>query len=143
MLAQRIGLAPVLLCLLLAVSPTLTRAESLVGIWGSERVLGPQVKGELTLGRDGKAWSGSIAGLGVQVRVDGRKVSGVLPGGQGEFRGILAEGGQRISGHWIQPKVRMSGMKFATPVVLRALQANVRRGLVAPLEDRFALYVVV
>src|SRR5690349_9583971 len=116
-------------------------AEQLVGIWGSERVLGPQVRGELTLVRDGTTWRARIAGFDVPARVEGSKVSVVFPGG--ELRATLAENGQSITGHWIQPRVLMSGMKFATPVELLALQPGVWRGNVAPVEDRFSLYLIV
>ncbi|MBN8228220.1 serine hydrolase [Corallococcus macrosporus] len=116
-------------------------ADPLVGIWGSERVLGPQVRGELTLVRDGNAWRARIAGFDVPARNEGRKVSIAFPGG--ELRATLSENGQSITGHWIQPPVLMSGMKFATPVELRSLQPGVWRGNVAPLEDRFSLYLVV
>ncbi|QSQ13311.1 serine hydrolase domain-containing protein [Myxococcus landrumensis] len=126
-----------------AVVPPAPLEEKLVGVWGSERVLGPEVRGELTLVRSANAWRARIAGYEVQARVEGKKVSILLPGGQGELRGTLAEDGQRITGHWIQPRVLMSGMTFATPVVLRALQPGVWRGDVSPLEDRFSLYLVV
>ncbi|AFE09676.1 6-aminohexanoate-dimer hydrolase [Corallococcus coralloides DSM 2259] len=116
-------------------------ADPLVGIWGSERILGPQVRGELTLLRNGDIWRARIAGFDVPARVEGRKVSVVFPGG--ELRATLAESGQSITGHWIQPRVLMSGMKFASPVELRALQPGVWRGTVAPLEDRFSLYLVI
>ncbi|AGC47866.1 beta-lactamase [Myxococcus stipitatus DSM 14675] len=115
----------------------------LVGIWGSERTLGPEVRGELTLVRGQNTWRARIAGYDIPARVEGKKVSVLLPGGQGELRGTLAEDRQRITGHWIQPRVLMSGMTFATPVVLRALQPGVWRGDVSPLEDRFSLYLVV
>lgn len=68
-------------------------------------------------------------------------MSVVFPGG--ELRATLAENGQSITGHWIQPRVLMSGMKFASPVELRARQPGVWRGTVTPLEDRFSLYLVV
>ncbi len=123
--------------------PTDAAAESLVGIWGSEQVLGPQVRGELTLTRGESAWRARIAGFDVPVRQEGKAVSFVLPGGQGELRARLTDDRTRIVGHWIQPRVRTSGMTFATPVELRALQAQVWRGTVAPLEDRFSLYLVV
>ncbi|WPB75845.1 serine hydrolase [Archangium violaceum] len=118
-------------------------AEQLVGIWGSEPRLGPEVHGELTLVRSADVWRARIAGLDVPARVEGKKVSVVLPGGQGELRAMVAEDGKRIRGHWLQPRVLMSGMRFATPVELRSLQADVWRGEVAPLEDRFSLYLVV
>ncbi|TQF17557.1 serine hydrolase [Myxococcus llanfairpwllgwyngyllgogerychwyrndrobwllllantysiliogogogochensis] len=145
------SLAPSTLWLLLAWLPWLTGAapapadpaQALVGTWGSERVLGPEVRGELTLTRDAHAWRARIAGFDVPARLEGNAVSFILPGGQGELRGTLSDDGQRISGHWIQPRVRTSGMKFATPVELRALRANIWRGDVAPLEDRFSLYLVI
>ncbi|WP_232293527.1 hypothetical protein [Stigmatella aurantiaca] len=118
-------------------------AEQLVGVWGSERVLGPQIRGELTLVRGEGTWRARIAGFDVPARVGGGKIAVVFPGGQGEFQGSLEENGRRITGHWIQPRVLMSGMKFATPVELHALQADVWRGEVAPLEDRFSLYLAV
>ncbi|WP_426749673.1 serine hydrolase [Myxococcus sp. Y35] len=118
-------------------------AASLVGTWGSERVLGPQVRGELTLVRGEGAWRARIGAFDVPVRVEGRRISVALPGGQGELRGTLEARTGHISGHWIQPRVLMSGMSFATPVVLRVLQPGVWRGVVAPLEDRFSLYLVV
>ncbi|MBZ4410474.1 beta-lactamase family protein [Myxococcus sp. XM-1-1-1] len=118
-------------------------AERLVGTWGTERVLGPQVRGELTLTREADTWRARIAGFEAPARVEGTQVSVVLPGGQGELRATRSKDGKRIRGHWIQPRVQMSGMKFASPVELRALRADVWRGQVAPLEDRFSLYLVV
>ncbi|MCP3097951.1 beta-lactamase family protein [Myxococcus sp. K15C18031901] len=117
--------------------------DALVGLWGSEQVLGPQVRGELTLIRREGTWRARIAGFDVPVRVEGQKVDFLLPGGQGALRGSLSEDGRRVTGHWLQPRVNMSGMKFATPVSLSALQPGVWRGAVAPLEDRFSLYLVV
>ncbi|MFP2956292.1 serine hydrolase domain-containing protein [Myxococcus sp. 1LA] len=118
-------------------------AEQLVGIWGSERVLGPQVRGELTLVRAKGVWRARIAGFDVPAQVEGKAVSIELPGGQGAFKGTLSKDGKQLAGHWVQPRVLMSGMTFATPVVLRALQADVWRGQVSPLEDRYSLYLVV
>ncbi|RKH08532.1 class C beta-lactamase-related serine hydrolase [Corallococcus sp. CA047B] len=129
---------------LLGATPAPQAPEArLVGVWGSERRLGPEVRGELTVVRGEGAWRARIAGFDVPVKVDGAKVSLVLPGGQGELRGAVVEDGRRIRGHWIQPRVLMSGMRFATPVELRSLQAGHWRGTVAPLEDRFSLYLVV
>ncbi|MBJ6759894.1 serine hydrolase [Myxococcaceae bacterium JPH2] len=129
--------------LVLAAPTAPTSAEVLVGTWGSERLLGPQVRGELTLVSHEGAWRARIAGFDVPARVEGGKLRVTLPGGQGELRGPVPEAGQRITSHWIQPRVRMSGMKFATPVTLTPLQPGVWRGEVAPLEDRFSLYLVV
>ncbi len=126
-----------------AAAAPVSPAEQLVGTWGSEQVLGPQVQGELTLVRGEGTWRARISGFEVPVRVNGKQVSLQLPGGQGELRGTWAGDAQPITGHWIQPRVWMSGMRFATPVVLRPLSANVWRGQVAPLVDRYSLYLVV
>src|SRR5262245_57732967 len=64
-------------------------AASLVGLWGSERVFGPEVRGELTLTRQGTEWHASIGSFEAPVRADNGKLSLALPGARGEFRGRL------------------------------------------------------
>ncbi|MFE8595383.1 serine hydrolase domain-containing protein [Archangium violaceum] len=118
-------------------------AARLVGVWGSERVFGPEVRGELTLVRDGNTWQARIAGFEVAGRLEKGTLSVVLPGGQGEFRGTLSPNGQKLRGHWIQPKVIVGGTRYATPVELHAIQKDVWRGDVVPLDDRFTLYLVI
>ncbi|RJS22677.1 6-aminohexanoate hydrolase [Corallococcus sp. H22C18031201] len=129
--------------LVLAAPNASPSAEGLVGTWGSERLLGPQVRGELTLTSRAGVWRARIAGFDVPARVEGGRLRVILPGGQGALRGPVPQEGQRITSHWVQPRVRMSGMKFATPVTLIPVQSGVWRGEVAPLEDRFSLYLVV
>ncbi|WP_208729919.1 hypothetical protein [Corallococcus exercitus] len=91
----------------------------------------------MTLVRDGSSWRARIADFDVLAWVEGQKLSVIFPG-QGELRGTLAQNGQSISGHWLQPPVLMSGVKFATPVELRTFQPSLWRGTVAPLEDWFS-----
>ena len=118
------------IALLLAVSP-------LVGLWGSERVF-PQVHGELIV--DGA--SARIAGFTVPVHTEGATLRFELPGGRGEFRGQRSKGGT-IRGHFVQPMLLSFGSRFATPVALLPAGNGVLRGAVAPLEDRFELYLEV
>ncbi|WP_163998863.1 serine hydrolase domain-containing protein [Pyxidicoccus caerfyrddinensis] len=118
-------------------------AKQLAGIWGGERVFGPEVQGELTLLRDNGAWVARIGGFEAPGREEKKALSVVLPGGQGELRGALTPGGKRFVGHWIQRAIVVGGVRYATPVELRAVQKDVWRGAVKPMEDRFTLYLVV
>ena len=75
------------------------------------------------------------------VRVEGSRLSFSLPDGKGDFRGQRS--GSEIIGHWIQPRTRTSGARYATPVVLRTEAPGRWRGEVRPLEDRFTFYLPV
>ncbi|RKH23065.1 class C beta-lactamase-related serine hydrolase [Corallococcus sp. CA041A] len=118
-------------------------AKALVGTWGGERTYGPEVRGELTLFRDPGGWRASIGGFTATGVLDKQSLTFTLPGGQGDFRGSLSPDGKRITGHWIQPRILVGGVRYATPMELRLLQKDVWRGRVAPLEDRFTLYFVI
>src|SRR5437763_95633 len=39
---------------------------NLIGLWGSERVLGPEISGELTVTREGAQWRAQVAKRSVQ-----------------------------------------------------------------------------
>jgi CubicO group peptidase (beta-lactamase class C family) len=118
-------------------------AARLVGVWGGERGFGPEVHGELTLSRDNGHWLARVGGFEFPGRMEQGTLSAVLPGGQGVFRGTLTPDGRLLRGHWIQPKIVVGGVRYATPVVLRAVQKEVWRGEVQPLDDRFTLYVLI
>ena len=118
-------------------------AKQLIGTWGGERVFGPEVQGELTLVRDHGTWLARIGGFEAPGREEKKTLSVVLPGGQGELRGALTPDGKRFLGHWIQRAVVVGGVRYATPVELRAVQKDVWRGVVKPMEDRFTLYLIV
>lgn len=144
--ARRLGLA--LLCLSLAPgafgAPPGDGAKQLIGTWGAERVFGPEVRGELTLLREQGTWLARIGGFEAPGREEKKTVTVVLPGGQGQLRGALTPDGKRFVGHWIQPRVVVGGgYGYATPVELRAVQKDVWRGTVTPLEDRFTVYLLV
>ncbi|MFP2926094.1 serine hydrolase domain-containing protein [Pyxidicoccus sp. 3LG] len=133
-LAQGVGLAQ-------PASPD--PAKQLAGTWGGERIFGPEVQGELTLLRDGGTWRMRVGGFEAQGQEEKKTLSVKLPGGQGELRGAPTPDGKRFVGHWIQPAIVVGGVRYATPVELRALQKDVWRGTVKPMEDRFTLYLIV
>jgi hypothetical protein len=116
----------------------------LVGLWGSEVVFGPEIRGELTIVQQGPDWSASIAGIEVPVRTDKDTLRFVLPGARGAFRGRLVKTQTKIIGHWLQPQpAHVWSYSYATPVELKAMQYNVWRGEVLPLDDGESMYVMI
>lgn len=115
--------------------------DDLVGLWGSEAVFGPQVRGELTLERSGRGWTARIAGFEQAFSANGDSVRFRLAGGQGEFLGKLGRAGKPLLGFWIQPPG--PSYAFVTPVTLTPITMTTWRGQVRPLEERFSLYLKV
>src|SRR5215469_3405171 len=121
---------------------TTTKAESLIGLWGTEQILVPMVSGELTLDARSPDWRANIAGFSATVKHDGEQVTFILPGDQGEFRGRVAASNKTIRGHWIQPSsIFPYNQRYASPVELAEVSANVWRGTISPLEYRMSLYL--
>lgn len=121
--------------------------DALEGMWVSETVYSAALSGELIVRRVGDAWQASIAGVYAKSAVDGGAVR-LAFGAHGRFRGALARSGT-IDGFWLRPSGETedradpggSGQPFATPLVLRRVARNEWRGEVAPLDDRFTLYL--
>jgi CubicO group peptidase (beta-lactamase class C family) len=139
-----------LLILLLALAPAAIAADApptspdkLIGLWGSERVFGPLVQGELTLDGRSSDWHASIAGFDVAVQHGKDGIAFTLPAQQGDFHGQLSTDGKTVSGFWIQPTGVTLGTRYATPVVLHGVQTGVWSGAVKPLVDRVSLYLLV
>jgi CubicO group peptidase (beta-lactamase class C family) len=119
-------------------------AARLVGLWGSEVVFGPEVRGVLTLAKQGSDWRASIAGFEAPARSDGDALTFVLPGSRGEFSGHLRKNETTILGHWIQPRTaHVWGVSYATPVELKAAGNNVWRGQVVPQDDGESMYFMI
>ena len=116
-------------------------SEALVGVWGTEQLLGPLVRGVLTIDGRGPRWRASIAGFDVPVQRAGRDVTAVMPDGLGTFRGRLDEASNTMVAEWVQPAGTVNGTAYATPVHMTRLSASVWRGEVVPLEDRVSFYV--
>jgi len=131
------------LAMMIAAAPARTDAPAnpLIGLWEAKKRFGPDIKGELTLVRVGTTWRARIAGREAAARQEGDLVTFTLPGDAASFRGRLADKGRLIRGHWVQPQSVTSGMRYATPVTLAAKGPGLWRGVVDPLEDRFALYL--
>lgn len=118
-------------------------SDKLIGLWGSERVFGPQASGTLTLDGRGDTWQADIGGLTATAQHDKDQVSFTLPGDQGSFRGSLSADGMHIEGFWIQPPGVTLDKRYATPLTLTATQGKVWRGEVHPLSDRVSLYLMI
>jgi CubicO group peptidase (beta-lactamase class C family) len=115
--------------------------DSLIGLWGSEQVLGPRVRGELTIDARGTEWRARIAGFDVSVERKGGDLRLALPDGQGELRGQISEGLKKLTGHWIQPASSIFSQRYATPVEFKSTEYRVWTGEVHPLDERISFYI--
>lgn len=113
--------------------------DDLLGLWGSEQHLGPQVHGALHLERHGTAWSLRVAGFEARATQRGDSVVLALAGGQGALKlWIRATGPDAF---WVQPSGVISS--YATPVRLERESATRWRGVVTPVPEQFSLYLMV
>src|SRR5690242_16520001 len=115
--------------------------DSLVGIWGVELEFGPLVRGPVTLTRVGDRWSLAAAGVQGEAPLKADSVTLSLPGGLGELRARMRNGGRAIDGFWIQPTTTVSGVRYASPVHLERRGTATWRGDIDPLADRYSLYL--
>lgn len=115
--------------------------SKLVGLWGAERVLGPELSGDLVVTREGEGWLARIGPFETRSRAEGPRVHLQFPGERGEFRGQLERG--RLTGHWIQPPTKLENTRYATPVTLAPDGHGAFRGIVQPKDDRISLYLLV
>lgn len=106
------------------------------GLWYAKKSFGPEVAGTLTI-ENGRA---EIVGREAIVSIDKDAVTFALPHGEGEFRGRMH--GDRITGHWIQPRTQLTGTRMVTPVTLEK-RGNRWRGVVQPMPDAFTLFLPV
>ncbi len=113
----------------------------LVGLWGEKRIIGPELRGTLTVECDASGGRAEIGGRRADVRHQSNEISFELPEGQGRFRGRI-DGGQ-IIGHWIQPRTIAYGTIFASPVRLLPIGKNLWQGDVNPLDDAMTFYLMI
>src|SRR5215470_112825 len=118
-----------------------TAPESLVGLWGSEQILGPQVRGELIIDGRGGTWRARIAGFEAAVERSDSTVHIALPNGEGEFRGQLTADSKNLTGHWIQPTSNVFFPRYATPIEFRNVAPSVWTGQIRPLDERISFYI--
>ena len=87
-------------------APPELQPDSLVGVWGSENVFGPSVRGELIIDARRPEWRAKIAGYDVPIRRTKRAIAFSVPDDAGEFRGHVSADKRAITtitGDWIQP----------------------------------------
>lgn len=138
--------------------PRAAASDDLLGLWGGEALLGPQVRGELLLERHGARWTARVAGFEVAADHTGDSVVLQLPGGQGTVRARVpsAPPSRRADGRadgradrppngtpdgfWVQP-LDGDGPPYATPLRFRPAGAGAWRATVTPLDARFPLYL--
>lgn len=113
--------------------------KDLVGLWRAKRHFGPEVKGSLTIERDGAGFRAEIQGRTAPVKLDHDRLSFELAGGEGSFRGRLAK--NRILGHWIQPPGVGLGAPYASPVTLEARTPGRWWGVIEPIDDELTFYL--
>src|SRR5260370_38973683 len=104
-------------------------AISLVGRWGSERVLGGPAGGALPLVREGDRFTASAGGVGVSAHMQGNSLRFALPGGRGEFRG--APGGL-LRGHFLPPLLATARGAMAHPMTPRPPPPSAWRRAIRP-----------
>ncbi|MEP7345895.1 MAG: serine hydrolase domain-containing protein, partial [Gemmatimonadaceae bacterium] len=126
-----------------AQSAAVRPGDDLVGLWGSEVELGPQVHGEITLERGAERWTLRVAGFEATAPVTGDSIRIVMAGGQGELNAHVERGatGTVIRGFWVQPGGNLS--PYATPVRFARARDGAWTGTVDPVYDRFSLYLQV
>jgi CubicO group peptidase (beta-lactamase class C family) len=117
-------------------------AEPLIGLWGGEEILGPQVAGKLTIDGTGAKWSAKISGFYVEVEKHDAELQFALPNGLGHFRGHIIGLGKEICGHWIQPSGTYRDSEYATPIEFSAVVPRVWVGRVEPLPDKLSLNIL-
>jgi len=129
---------PLRLVALVALTPIAALAQEPVGLWGAE-IVAPHLSGELTVTRDGTAWSATIAGheLGTEGSQDSVWVGERTRGG---FIGRIRSDGA-LQGFWIQAPGLMTDAPYASPLVLERTGAAQWRGNVVPLEDQLTLFL--
>ena len=117
-------------------------STQLAGLWQATRRFGPDARGPLILTREADGYVADFGGRRVAVRVAGASLAFDLPNDQGGFRGRLDRASGRIFGHWIRPATIVNFSRYASPVRLLPDGRGRWRGTVAPLEDRFTMFLL-
>jgi CubicO group peptidase (beta-lactamase class C family) len=114
--------------------------DPLIGLWGGQPVLGPQVLGELAIDGTGPKWNITISGFDVEVERSGDEIQFALPSGLGHFRGHVSEQTKQIRGYWIQPPGAFLDSEYASPIELSAVEPHRWVARADPLPDSGLLY---
>ena len=117
-------------------------AGDLAGIWESDRIFGPEVRGTLRLALGPSGWTAEIGPFAASA-ADTGEIAFSLPGGRGAFRGRPSGDGAFVEGEWTQPVSATDGVRYATPVSLARIADGAYLGEVRPLEERLTLDLVI
>jgi CubicO group peptidase (beta-lactamase class C family) len=115
--------------------------DEITGLWGCERVLGPEVRGKLSLEKVGAQWRAEIMDFEASA-VPGDIMTFSFPGNRGELR-VRRAAENNFIGHWIQPGGIVTGYSHATGIELARTGEGIWTGEVVPFDDRLALYLVI
>ena len=137
-----VAYASLLLAISGAAGQTPSPADPLLGIWASETTFTPALRGELVVTRSVSDWRAQLGSVTTRFRNTGDSVRFAFPGDLGQFRGILIEHSSAIKGFWIQSPGMILG-PYASPLTLRSKGVNLWRAQVTPLEDTYALFLIV
>ena len=133
----RLLLVATLPSLLSGQGPTMPgAADSIIGMWGVEQLLGPDLRGTLLIRRDRRGWHGRIGDE--QAHAPPQDSIRLHFGTRGEFRGTDSERG--VHGFWIQPEGHGMRASYATPAELQLVRGG-WQWVIRPLDDRISLYL--
>jgi CubicO group peptidase (beta-lactamase class C family) len=136
------GLSPFLFASSLSAQAVAARpGDDLIGLWGSEVPIGPQIRGEIVLERGTNRWTVRVAGFEASAAITGDSIRVTLPGGQGLLRARIDASATAIRGFWVQPAGVFSS--YATPVRLVHRRDGSWIGTVNPIDERFSFYLQV
>jgi CubicO group peptidase (beta-lactamase class C family) len=111
------------------------------GAWGAVNVMGPALRGPLTVVRTGRGtWTATVADSKAPGAVQDRQVGFQFADQQGHLELEARDNARTLRGFWRQPRGNVIGW-FATPVTLAATGAGTYSGALAPLPDQFSLYL--
>lgn len=138
-----VGCASLLLALPTVTAQSPAPADPLIGIWASETTFTPALRGELVVTRNGSDLRARIGSVEAPVHNTRDSVSFAFPGDLGQFRGIFVKHSRSINGFWVQPAGMTLGNAYASPLILRSKGVSLWSGQVTPLEDTYALFLIV
>jgi len=123
----------------LPIAAASTTESDLAGLWEARRILGPEESGPLLIRKAADRLVAEIGGNRAEVSIEEGALAFALPSGA-QFNGELEEGGN-IRGHWLQPRSKLDGNVFGTPVLLRPHDDG-WHGEISPQPDTATFYLL-
>ena len=120
-------------------APTSETEADLSGVWEARRIFAPADIGPMLILKSGDGLVAEFAGSRPEVTTEGDLLTFSLASG-GRFEGEMEENGD-MRGHWLQPRSKLDGNVFATPVLLQQ-QSGFWRGDVVQQPDTGTFYLL-